>query len=167
MAISIDTANPSGAVLSFTLPSDEPPCAVSVVGSFNGWTAGEHELRDRGDGSRSVSVVVAAGDDVYFRYLDGNSNWFDDPQADEISAHGGVVHVPPAPTGSQPATAGSATADEPGKAAQARKSAQPKKPAQPRKAAEPKKAADAKAALDPTAPGKPSAKPRSPRKRTT
>ncbi|MFL6142199.1 MAG: isoamylase [Labedaea sp.] len=61
--------------LTFVLPSDEPPGRVSVVGDFNGWRPGEHELRRRSNGTRSLAVTVPAGTPVRFRYLAENDHW--------------------------------------------------------------------------------------------
>ncbi|MEV5714670.1 isoamylase [Amycolatopsis mediterranei] len=63
----------------FSLPADEPPGRVSVVGSFNGWTPGQHDLQPRTTGRRSTTVEVAAGVAVRFRYLGEDGHWFDDP----------------------------------------------------------------------------------------
>ncbi|MEV6823739.1 isoamylase [Amycolatopsis sp. NPDC051102] len=68
----------------FSLPTDEPPGRVSVVGSFNDWTPGLHDLQPRTIGRRSVSVEVAAGVAVQFRYLGENGYWFDDPDDPDV-----------------------------------------------------------------------------------
>ncbi|KDN21557.1 isoamylase [Amycolatopsis rifamycinica] len=68
----------------FSLPADEPPGRVSVVGSFNGWTPGQHDLEPRTTGRRSTTVEVAAGVDVQFRYLSEHGYWFDDPDDPEV-----------------------------------------------------------------------------------
>jgi 1,4-alpha-glucan branching enzyme len=68
----------------FSLPSDEPPGRVSVVGSFNDWTPGQHQLRPRTNGRRSATVEVAAGVAVQFRYLGENGHWFDDPEDPDV-----------------------------------------------------------------------------------
>jgi hypothetical protein len=74
------------------LPVEEPAVAVSVVGSFNDWTPGRHELVQRRNGTRSVSVALPAGEHQ-FRYLASGGRWFDDSNADRIDAAGGVIHV--------------------------------------------------------------------------
>jgi hypothetical protein len=83
----------AGHRLTFVLPSDEPTGAVSVVGNFNDWTPGAHELRRRSNGTRSVSVAVPAGSSVHFRYLGENGLWFDDPQADAVTEVGSLVQL--------------------------------------------------------------------------
>jgi 1,4-alpha-glucan branching enzyme len=79
--------------VTFVLPLDEPACRVSVVGDFNEWTPGVHELRKRSNGTRSVSVAIPKGETVRFRYLGEDGMWFDDPQADEVTHDGGLVTV--------------------------------------------------------------------------
>ena len=44
--------------LTFTLPPNEPSGDVSVVGTFNDWTPGQHRLVRRTNGTRSVSVTA-------------------------------------------------------------------------------------------------------------
>jgi hypothetical protein len=73
--------------VTFKLPADGLPPealsdAVSVVGDWNAWEPGRHELLSRRDGSRSVSVVLTAGRTYRFRYLGTGGQWFDDEQAD-------------------------------------------------------------------------------------
>lgn len=78
--------------LTFVLPAAEPTGRVSVVGDFNDWTPGVHELKKRSNGTRSVSVPVQRGETVRFRYLGENGHWFDDPEA-EITSDGGLVTI--------------------------------------------------------------------------
>lgn len=77
--------------VTFSLPSEALDGPVSVVGSFNGWTPGAHPLRRRSNGTASASVTVPAGTEVRFRYLGAGGRWFDDAEADLITAEGGVV----------------------------------------------------------------------------
>lgn len=79
--------------LTFVLPPDEPAGAVSVVGDFNDWTPGAHELRRRRNGMRSVSVALPTGSRVHFRYLGEDGLWFDDPEADAITDVGSLVQL--------------------------------------------------------------------------
>jgi len=65
--------------ITFTLPADRPDGPVSVVGDFNDWTPGRHQLRPLRDGTRSVSIRVPAAKTVRFRYLAAGGYWFDDP----------------------------------------------------------------------------------------
>nr|WP_239029096.1 isoamylase [Pseudonocardia acidicola] len=51
----------------------------SVVGDFNDWKPGQHEMRRRTNGTRSASVTVPRGTRLRFRYLGENGHWFNDP----------------------------------------------------------------------------------------
>ena len=79
--------------LTFVIPSDDPPGKVSVVGTFNDWTPGTHELRKRSNGTRSVTVTVPAGEAATFRYLAENGRWFDDPDADAVTDAGSRIDL--------------------------------------------------------------------------
>ena len=79
--------------LTFSLPTTALDGPVSVVGSFNDWTPGQHPLRRRSNGTASTSVTVPVGQTVRFRYLGEQGRWFDDADADEITADGSVVHA--------------------------------------------------------------------------
>ena len=79
--------------LTFTLPIDSPPGPVSVVGDFNSWRPGAHQLLKRTNGTRSTSVTVAAGSTLRFRYLGPDGLWFDDTHADAVDAAGGLVSL--------------------------------------------------------------------------
>jgi 1,4-alpha-glucan branching enzyme len=92
MSISIRADDSEDVVVRFRLPAGSAS-VVSVVGSFNDWTPGVHELAAADDGSRSVSVTVPAGRDVHFRYLDSDGHWFDDPDADEVDDNGGRLRL--------------------------------------------------------------------------
>ncbi len=78
--------------ITFSLPASEPAGAVSVVGDFNAWEPGRHELVPRRNGRRSVSVVLPPGEHR-FRYLATGGVWFDDHTADEVDAHGGTIRL--------------------------------------------------------------------------
>jgi hypothetical protein len=80
-----------GLTVTFVLPGDAPEVPVSVVGSFNDWTPGAHPLTADPDGGHSVTVVVPSGSAVHFRYLGADGLWFDDPEADEVTAEGSVL----------------------------------------------------------------------------
>lgn len=78
--------------VTFTLPIDEATPSVSVVGDFNGWQPGKHELTPRRNGTRSVTLTLPSG--VHrFRYLGTGGVWLDDTEADEIDAQGSVLMV--------------------------------------------------------------------------
>ena len=78
--------------LTFVLPAHDPAGKVSVVGSFNDWVPGAHELRRRSNGTRSVTVTVPPGETVHFRYLAEGGLWFDDPDAHAVTTEGGLLH---------------------------------------------------------------------------
>lgn len=76
--------------VTFELPADEPPGRVSVVGSFNDWSPGVHELLPRRGGRRTVSVTLPPGE-YRFRYLAEHGRWLDDQTADRIDGQGSVI----------------------------------------------------------------------------
>ena len=78
--------------VTFSLPSSDLAGPVSLVGDFNDWTPGTHELRRRSNGHHSVAVDLQPGEPVLFRYLAHGGRWFDDPDADETNPRGGVLH---------------------------------------------------------------------------
>ncbi|ETK34195.1 isoamylase early set domain-containing protein [Microbispora sp. ATCC PTA-5024] len=78
--------------VTFALPADRPEGVVSVVGDFNDWRPGHHELLRRRSGIRSVSIILPPGAHR-FRYLATGGLWFDDESADLIDDHGSVVHL--------------------------------------------------------------------------
>ncbi len=98
--------------LTFSLPNDGRGGDVSVVGSFNDWTPGRDPLEPTGDGLRSAVVDVPADADVHFRYLGSNGEWFDDPDADEITGDGGTVRPHRDPVGDESSSAGHHTVAE-------------------------------------------------------
>lgn len=78
--------------VTFELPVDEPPGRVSVVGSFNGWAPGVHELVPRRSGRRTVSVTLPPGEHQ-FRYLAEHGRWLDDSSADRVEPQGSVITI--------------------------------------------------------------------------
>jgi hypothetical protein len=97
VAIDITTDLASGqAKVTFSLAADDPGVdagVVSVVGSFNDWEPGLHTLIADDHGNLAVVVTVDEQDDLHFRYLRTGGVWFDDPDADEITDFGSVVHA--------------------------------------------------------------------------
>ncbi|AGL20175.1 isoamylase early set domain-containing protein [Actinoplanes sp. N902-109] len=73
--------------VTFCLPRDTPAGTVSVVGTFNGWEPGRHELKVRRDGTRTVTLTLSPGQHQ-FRYLASDGVWLDDEHADGIGPHG-------------------------------------------------------------------------------
>jgi 1,4-alpha-glucan branching enzyme len=78
--------------ITFSLPTDQPAGAVSVVGDFNDWKPGQHELTRRRNGTRSVTADLTAGS-YTFRYLATGDVWFDDPSADRIDESGSIIEI--------------------------------------------------------------------------
>ncbi|WP_420078741.1 isoamylase early set domain-containing protein [Streptomyces sp. JL4002] len=79
--------------ITFVLPADIPPGPVSVVGDFNGWQPGMHELRPRRDGRRAVTVALPRESTHAFRYLAAGDYWFDDEGADALDGSNGLPHT--------------------------------------------------------------------------
>ncbi|OLF12592.1 hypothetical protein [Actinophytocola xanthii] len=80
----IDRDRTGGVRLTFVLRSDTPHGRVSVVGDFNEWRPGVHELRPRSNGTRSVAVTVPDGTDVRFRYLGEGGNWCNETEHPDV-----------------------------------------------------------------------------------
>jgi hypothetical protein len=76
--------------VTFVLPVEQPSGVVSVVGDFNKWEPGAHELRKRSNGTRSASIEVESGTTLRFRYLGSDGHWFDDEHADHHDGRAGV-----------------------------------------------------------------------------
>jgi 1,4-alpha-glucan branching enzyme len=94
MTIHFDTDAVTGTTnATFTIEGHDQS-AVSVVGSFNDWTPGRHPFGPAEEGLLSATVPVHPGDELHFRYLAADGNWFDDPEADSITEYGSVVTVP-------------------------------------------------------------------------
>jgi hypothetical protein len=66
---------------------------VSRPAPAGGWTPGRQELRTLRDGSRAVTVRVAGGRPVRFRYLAPGGQWFDDEQVPDRDGGNCVVHL--------------------------------------------------------------------------
>jgi hypothetical protein len=78
--------------ITFALPGDQPTGIVSVVGDFNDWSPGRHELLLRRHGMRTVSVILPPG--IHrFRYLATGGVWLDDESADRVDERGSVLHL--------------------------------------------------------------------------
>lgn len=76
--------------VTFSLPSGEPVGPVSVVGTFNDWKPGRHELKPRRTGERTVTVALGPGEHL-FRYLADGGVWLDDEHADEVGPQGSRI----------------------------------------------------------------------------
>ena len=79
--------------VTFALPADQPPGAVSVVGDFNDWNPFAHPLQRRSNGTRSAAVTVPSGSMLRFRYLAEGGVWFDDETASAQDGEGASIAV--------------------------------------------------------------------------
>ncbi len=82
-----------GVKVTFALPAEEWAAGASVVGDFNEWVPGRHEMRRRSNGTRSTSVTLATGSRIRFRYLGMNGHWFNDPDIVELDGPNSVLAV--------------------------------------------------------------------------
>jgi len=85
--------NAESVKVTFALAADEAAAGCSVVGDFNGWQPGMHQLRRRSNGTRSTSVTLPLGTRVRFRYLGRNGHWFNDPDVVEFDGSDSVLAV--------------------------------------------------------------------------
>ena len=79
--------------VTFALPLNLADGRCSVVGDFNQWLPGKHELRKRTNGTRSISVTVPKGTRLRFRYLGEDGTWFNDPDVEHRDGADDVVVV--------------------------------------------------------------------------
>jgi hypothetical protein len=79
--------------ITFSLPTDTPEGPVSVVGDFNDWQPGVHELVPNRNGHRTATITLPTRSTVRFRYLADGGVWFDDEQADARDEHGSLLTV--------------------------------------------------------------------------
>jgi 1,4-alpha-glucan branching enzyme len=78
--------------ITFCLPADQPAGPVSVVGTFNDWKPGQHELKPRRDGTRTITVQLGPGH-YSFRYLASDGVWLDDEHADAVGPDGSELRL--------------------------------------------------------------------------
>ena len=84
--------------VNFFLPKDSVTGKVSVVGDFDGWEPFVHPLRQRSNGTKSVTVTLPVSQRFAFKYLDDDGRWLDDDSAHEYVDNGvggvnSVVHT--------------------------------------------------------------------------
>ena len=92
MTLELDKSDPQLLKVRFSIDGEMPPGPVSVVGNFNEWLPGLDELLPDADRQRSVTVGVPYGERLVFRYLAADDGWFDEPDADEVTEEGSVIH---------------------------------------------------------------------------
>jgi 1,4-alpha-glucan branching enzyme len=85
--------NAESVKVTFALAADEAAAGCSVVGDFNGWQPGMHQLRRRSNGTRSTAVTLPLGTRVRFRHLGRNGHWFNDPDVAEFDGSDSVLAV--------------------------------------------------------------------------
>ncbi|GII59794.1 hypothetical protein Pth03_81830 [Planotetraspora thailandica] len=78
--------------LTFTVPVDQAPGGLSLVGDFNDWDPYAHPMEPK-NFVYEVSVTVPADRPMCFRYLAHGGVWFDDPDADFHDQHGGHIEA--------------------------------------------------------------------------
>ncbi len=78
--------------LTFTVPVEDVPGPVSVVGDFNGWDPYAHPMPVE-NGVHQVRIAVGAHEPVCFRYLAEGGVWFDDADADYHDERGGHLRA--------------------------------------------------------------------------
>lgn len=72
--------------VTFEVPSELVAGAekVAVLGDFNSWKPGTHELKKLKDGKFKATFDLETGKQYQFRYLVDDANWINDPEADEF-----------------------------------------------------------------------------------
>jgi 1,4-alpha-glucan branching enzyme len=79
--------------VTFVLPLGQTAGCCRVVGDFNEWQPGTHQMRRRVNGTRSASVTVPRGTSIRFRYLGENGHWFNDPEVAELEGSDSILVV--------------------------------------------------------------------------
>ncbi len=68
--------------VTFALPAAEVVQPVSVLGDFNGWDPLATPLKKRSNGTVSATVELVPGQEVRFKYLAADGQWFCDPDTE-------------------------------------------------------------------------------------
>ena len=71
--------------VTFTIPEDMGNGAKisHVVGEFNDWSTSQTPMKHLKNGSFSATVALETGRSYQFRYLLGDGQWKNDPEADD------------------------------------------------------------------------------------
>lgn len=84
--------NPESCSVTFTLPKEAAKGVktVTLVGDFNDWDTESLPLKERKDGSFSISRKLASGAKYQFRFLVNGEKWENAWDADEyvVNEHG-------------------------------------------------------------------------------
>jgi 1,4-alpha-glucan branching enzyme len=93
----------TGTEVTFCFAPEGHANAVSVAGSFNGWDAGSHAMRDEdGDGIWEITILLQPGEYKYQFVVDGD-RWLGDPTArrhekDDFDGRNALLKVGEQPT---------------------------------------------------------------------
>jgi len=78
--------------VTFKIPAQMGDTAIQahIVGEFNDWSISATPMKRSKDGSFSVTLELETGRSYQFRYLLGQDDWKNDPDADDfLSTHFG------------------------------------------------------------------------------
>ena len=70
--------------VTFRSANHEGAETVHVLGDFNGWDPARHGMKQRKDGTWSLTLRLPRDQDYQFRYLVDGREWDTDPESDEI-----------------------------------------------------------------------------------
>jgi 1,4-alpha-glucan branching enzyme len=68
--------------VTFDLPRDVGAKRVALCGEFNEWKPKSHRMKQRKDGSFSITLSLPAGQSYRFKYLVDGKRWENDWSAD-------------------------------------------------------------------------------------
>ncbi|MHC4931148.1 MAG: isoamylase early set domain-containing protein [Planctomycetota bacterium] len=71
--------------VTFRSTTPEPADSVSLLGQFNDWDPVSHPMKQRKDGSWSVTVRLPSKNRYEFRYLMDESKWLTDEESDGLA----------------------------------------------------------------------------------
>lgn len=69
--------------VTFSLPAAVQGETVFLVGDFNQWNESATPMKQQKDGSFSVTLNLAKGEEFQFRYLVNGTEWHNDWEADK------------------------------------------------------------------------------------